>query len=250
MRVRQPSGNSRMRGSRMPPMPKHHTKGRYLLHLDETHSDANEQAKILQQLRDGHPLESTGTIADVEGIDGQEHIKRDWLGEGRSGRFGSTGWWRNWKGDPESTLRCAFIRSLEMAMGLRHHCPCHSDPPGLPSPAPTGSDPAGAQKHLPIDHHWICGPSRFEAYVCWNPRWVTLVLITPGFPEPIEEFQADGLAALDDWAQQQQFGTIFIGQAEEPTPLRRITVMKPGVVTHHVDLSRGGSGEEFPGTPP
>lgn len=243
----------------MPHMPKHMTKGPYFVALGSNHSppaaatSLDIRAQLLAKLRDqSNHVAEIMTIGQVDGVAGQNHVKQHWLGEG-SPANGPTGWWRNWKGEPEKVLRCGIIRALEVAMGLTHSCPHHA-PGGAP-----GSDPAtrppGA-RNLPVDYYWVCGVSRFEVYVSWNQQQVTVIIVTPGFPfslvEYPDEYAAGTAPALDAWTQYDS-GTIFVGQAEDvPSPSdsqqqrrlkQRNTVMLPGVVTHRLNQARGGSGQ-------
>jgi hypothetical protein len=238
----------------MPPMPKHLTKGRFLTRFDQKHSDPVQKLDVLTKLRTGVPVDQVGGIAAVDGNAGRNHLRRDWLGQGRSGPHGSTGWWNSWQGAPEPTLRCTFIRAIEISMGLTHYCPAHWTT-STPPPMAASADPGRAtlrDPQLQIEYFWICGPSRFEGFVHWNSRQVTVILITPGFwaspgvPANIVEYAPDPLDQLDAWASAQETGCIYIGQDEDKIPFSPITVMKPGVITHHLDEHvRGGSGSPF-----
>lgn len=243
----------------MPHMPKHMTKGPYFAKLGANHSPPvastapDQRAYLLAELRNGIHLAEIMTIGQVGGAAGKGHLRQDWFGEGVVNANGQTGWWRNWKGEPEKVLRCGLIRALEVAMGLSHNCPHHT--PGL-APAGTTADPAQRPpggRNLPIDYYWVCGPSRFEVYVNWNSRQVTVILVTPGFPFALVEDPDENGGALDDWTRPpNDTGTIFIGQAEDlPSPAdppalkqlkKKVTVMKDGVITHRLNEARGGSG--------
>ena len=261
----------------MPHMPKHHTKGPHLGKMDERYSDPARKAQLLRALRDPSiSIADVGTLAaapntfeeeaDVRAgtltqsavIDARKrHLREHWFGEGTtfSGPlkpWDGTGWWRNWKGKPAETFRCGLIRALEVSMALGHNCPYHpstviqaqvgkqtgektvlvNEPPAIGSRA----------RDLPIDFHWICGPSRFEMYINWNEQQVTVIIVTPGFPVSIEEFAPDDAAELDDWVASAQ-GTIFVGQNEKTNDQNYwVATMEDGVITHHLDVSRGGSG--------
>ncbi len=243
----------------MPHMPKHMTKGPYFVALGTNHSPSvsstapDQRPVLLTNLRNpAVNIAEIMTISQVDGAAGVTHVKTHWFGAG-SAPNGPTGWWRNWKGEPEKVLRCGLIRALEVAMGLNHSCPHHTS-----GPVP-GSDPLSrpaTNRDLPIEYSWVCGVSRFEVFVSWNEQQVSVIIVTPGFPfsliEYDDEYAAGTGSALDAWSHN-DLGTIYIGQDEDlpnsgDSPQvkqlkKKNTVMKPGVVTHRLDESRGGSGQ-------
>ncbi|HEX5616083.1 MAG TPA: hypothetical protein VFZ83_13095 [Acidimicrobiia bacterium] len=117
----------------------------------------------------------------------------------------ATGFWKNWRGDAERVVRMAFIRAIEVSLGLRHPAGAydpltppaqppippptsgdaithlyadHEDPSGSPY-APTLDDAASqtsAQlatrfaRNWPIEFWWLCGPRYFQASVTWRRK--------------------------------------------------------------------------------
>ena len=244
-------------------MPKHMTKGPFFNRMAVNHSPPSASAVdprpgLLAQLRAAAVnLEDVMTVGAVGatqpgGASGaKQHVRNHWLGAG-SPPFSQTGWWRNWKGEPEKVLRCGLIRALEVAMGLAHACPEH--PSTYPSTDPARRPPDA--RNLPVDYFWVCGVSRFEVFVSWNPHQVSVIVVTPGFPfslvEYPDEYVAGTSTALDAWTAN-DVGTVYIGQNEDlpnasddkatQQMKKRLTVMKPGIVTHRLNEGRGGSGQ-------
>jgi hypothetical protein len=280
----------------MTTMAKHVTKGYYFDTMDQRYNDPALRPQILAQLRDPHTaIADIGTL-DNKPLDVHErklatnsarirtkrknHLNYHWFGHphpltsdedyppGNNPSFftNSTGWWNNWQGQPEQTMRCALIRALEVSMGLHHWCPEHGSTGTVAVNSPFHPDSAIYQ--LPIDFFWICGVTRFEAHIYRSQVQVTVLFITPGFAYEIEDFSADPSFLLDQHVRPLQsnsswfsklvstiFSTgkpkptkisVFVGQDYDEPSSGSAAVMKPGVITHHLDKEDGGVSATFP----
>jgi hypothetical protein len=273
----------------MTTMAKHVTKGYYFDTMDHRYSDVANRGQILDDLRaevaiaqigsvQAAPLESQerakqslGESLQTTTQKRQNHLDRHWFGFGTppwtEADFPpgnnvpidpeSTGWWQNWKGEPEPTMRCTLIRALEMAMGLPHWCPEHGKKSAGIPPATDPSHQSRARFQLPIEFFWVCGVTRFEGHIYRNARQVTVIFITPGFPVPIEEYSSDPPHLLDQHVSASDPGrpnnpkaiSVFVGQDEtflSKLNLKSVVTMKSGVVTHRVDIEHGGVSKTFP----
>jgi hypothetical protein len=268
----------------MTTMAKHVTKGLYFSTMDQRYSDLGNRGVILDDLRAGREIAELGSLAAApleleEIISGaipfttdpikkrQNHLNVHWFGRAETPEndsyppgndptldSSSTGWWKNWNGDAQATMRCALIRSLEMAMGIGHWCPLHGKA-GQP-PAGHKADRARAKFDLPIDFYWLCGVTRFEAHIYRNHAQVTCIFVTPGFAYKIVDYTPDDPDELDEHVIAADGGphrpkpiSVFVGQHEDIEKARTHkypVTMRPGVITHHMDVHIGGSSKSFP----
>ena len=89
-----------------------------------------------------------------------------------------TGFWSDYKGDPEAILREAATRAIEVSLGIPHAEP-------LP-------ELCCLERQWPIDVYWLCQGPWFQCWVLWresdtiaNEGHVTLLIMTPaahGYP--------------------------------------------------------------------
>lgn len=101
-------------------------------------------------------------------IDEQKHVKHHWFSDKEG-----DGWWPNNPSHPvEAILREALIQALEVATKKGTVDPDTKEPRGIP-----------------IDTYWVCAGENhpFEAFVCWNTRQVTLIILTPTIPRLHDE---------------------------------------------------------------
>jgi len=229
-------------------MPKHLAKGSVALALDQRYSNSADALPTLTRLRTNVPLTDVGTFDNVPGKTPAEraalktHFNVDWLGtdDYLSPGKQTTGWWHNWKGDPDAVLREALIRAIEVSIGLNH---------GAVPPPPPPYNPPRTQP-LPVEFYWVCGLPKFEAYVCWNSQQVNVIMLTPGFSHHDPVVQA--LIQIKDFPDDSAHpnlpakvlgnqGILFIGQ-NIVDPKAKIATMQSGVVINNLDLSRGGIG--------
>jgi hypothetical protein len=105
--------------------------------------EPDEFAKTLDKER------SLGVVTKADEVDERQHVLKHWFSQEVN-----EGWWPTHPDQPvEHLLRKALIEALDVAV----------------------------QKDLPVDTYWICaGDHPFEAFVCWNKRQVTLLILTPG----------------------------------------------------------------------
>ncbi|HXH22287.1 MAG TPA: hypothetical protein VNN10_09665 [Dehalococcoidia bacterium] len=233
----------------MPPehMPKHLAKGSIAALLGLRYEDIGDAYRTLENLRRGVHLADAGTFddprlnrspAEVRLL--KRHFRQDWLGENDPARKPTTGWWHAWKGTPEPVLRDALMRTLALALGIAHE---------PKNPDPRSQRPV-RDTRLPVDAYWVCGLPKFEAYISWNVRQVTLVLLTPGFSSPDPEVQQ--FLEVEDWPDesghpgmgalmQRREGILFVGQNVDNSS-GSVARMLNGVVVNNLDLSRGGIG--------
>jgi hypothetical protein len=182
----------------MPPMPYHYEKGPVLSLLESYMNDDQARAgHLLDGLRAGTALYQLGFLEDAQtnnpggGPSAEEHVYRDWFGwEGVVGNWHPpaavggqpTGYWTSFTGDVEHIVRCAFVRALEVSLGVTHVAP---HPSYDPQPVP----PCSPSRHWPIDVVWKCAQAWFEGWVMWRETasggHVDLVLATPGTGAPL-----------------------------------------------------------------
>jgi hypothetical protein len=113
-----------------------------------------------------------------------KHMNEDWFGmqqnpskKWRKRSAPRTGFWSDYKGDPESILRDGMTRAIEVSLGI---------PPG------EEPDICCLERRWPIDIYWLCQGPWFQCWVLWRESdttasegHVTLLITTPaatGFP--------------------------------------------------------------------
>jgi uncharacterized membrane protein YgcG len=161
------------------------------------------------RLSDKPVLEASSlpTPADLGGLTKAEwykaHVHRDWHGSPTftGGRWvqppGSrTGWWKHWHGPAEKILREAFLRAIEVSLGIEHEAPTRTLRPGggfepgeLPAVRQAPPDhPVRSRitRFWPIEILWVCGSPMLQGWVTWRKHGdareagqVTLLLTTP-----------------------------------------------------------------------
>jgi len=156
-------------------------KGPYFSVIESKLAEPVTRAHALRDLRAGV------AIADLVGFDStslaadgrteatrKKHLNEDWFGHGGVPMF-----WFGYDGDPESILREAMARAIEVSFGLEHGDP---EPPDAE---------AASGRHWPIDLYWICQGPWFQCWVVWRKSatgsdgHVTLIITTPaayGYP--------------------------------------------------------------------
>ncbi len=230
-------------------MPKHLAKTRTLAFMDERYNDMTTRTTTLERLRhkdtkgeydialtDVGSIDALGNVVTPAGAnasvtDNKDHLNQHWFGHNDPPGKVRTGWWHGWKGRPEAVMRETLIRTLEVAMGLRHD-----------------EDPRNARRQLPVDFYWICGLPRFESYISWNDRQATVIILTPGFSADdlileVLDSKPDDPAYLDDWITDLRMprGIVFVGQNVDETRTKYLE-MEDTVIVHRLDLRRGGAG--------
>lgn len=226
-----------------PDMPKHLAKDAFFQRMEERYRDRDTAQRTLADLRNTSqpiPLIQIGsvgaTVADkkLDPTKMAQHFTQDWFDN-------NGGWWKNWKGDAEGTLRELLRRALEVSLGLKY-TDAVSTAPGVKSGL---NDP-----NWPIEFFWICGLPRFEGYISWNPGLVTVILLTPGYATrpgspfvapAVQDFLADPPADLDTWCRAQGKGIIFVGQNVLRTNGPFVEMAAP-IIVHSLDYDRGGVG--------
>lgn len=234
-------------------MPKHLTKGDYFSVMDLRYNDLRTRVQTLIHLRTGDPIANIGTADDPTVntrpiAERKRHLNEDWFGAPRPGGNGSSGWWRNWRGDAEDTFREGLIRAIEVSLGIEHRCNLHPNPRNEADPE---LNRLRRLCPLPMDFYWVCGVSRFEVHVSWNTHQVTVITLTPGFDEPIEDFPPDPEPALSTWAATRDVGMIWVGQRYDLNSQDVATMTGQPYAHHHTRIDNvtppaaapvGGSG--------
>jgi hypothetical protein len=181
-------------------MPYVFEKGPYFEIAESLLADVPTRITLLGRLRDPANDLAPLTGADSPNLDAGpytyeerlEHLYHGWFGyDGsslngwvkhlRSGPDNVTGDWEGYVGDPESIMREAVIRAIEVSLGIAHS----DDPEDLP-------DPCCLARTWPIDMYWVCQGPWFQCFVLWrhsehcaDDGHVTIVIATPamkGFP--------------------------------------------------------------------
>ncbi len=103
----------------------------------------------------------------------------------------------------------------------------------------------------PLDFYWICGLPRFESFISWTNRQVTVLILTPGYTSTPGSTQfnvvdfpppgSDQASLLDPYMQNRNPGMIFVGQDVGSSNKLAVT-MSPGVVVERMHWLRGGVG--------
>jgi hypothetical protein len=141
-------------------------------------------------------------------INERTHLEEHWFSQvvGR-------GWWHDNPNHPvEEVLREALIQALEVANA----------------------------RNLSIDTYWVCAGENhpFEAFVCWNPRQVTLIILTPSVPRlhdevfDYEERPFNPVGIVERTKNNQATGIIAVRRHRETKK----------VIVRPVRLEDGGSG--------
>lgn len=253
----------------MPHMPKHLGVGPIFKTLEDRYADPATARETLRRLRetrsDGtwtYALADIGSIAAVGPVTNHQvtptttlvtsqmkaHLNKHWFGAADPPTQPTTGWWNSWRGEPEATMREALTRALEISMHLPHGAPVPEEPKST-QPLAIVKASLGWVKglfvpsaHRRIQFFWVCGLPRFETYVSWNSKTVTVVVLTPGWDYGLDhDFTADPPTALEPWVQSKAEGIIFVGQ-NVASSSGAVVQMQPGVVVHRMDIKRDGRG--------
>jgi hypothetical protein len=193
-------------------------KGPYFSVIESLLSNPAKRVDLLNKLRAGAGGVTPGLmLADLCGFDSpslaggpltlaqmKAHLNEQWFGmklvngawQKQPGAL-QTGWWTGYTGDPETIMREAMIRAIEVSLGLAHG----ASVPASEIPAIENwneaqgwfsSTPPQA-KHWPIDVNWICQGPAFQCWVLFQRTdgasstggKVTLLITTPpadGYP--------------------------------------------------------------------
>lgn len=172
---------------------------------------ADQRAALLHNLRNPHvpmwevvALESK-TLMPPGAVALQNHTREHWLGNPmkdipvqhgvlNSCRWTSppgpqTGWWSRWSGPAENIMRAAFLRAVEVSLGIAHQepsCAAAQVVDVLEPPIRTALLPANATRFWDIEFLWVCGAPALQAWVTWRGDpgpWgngqVTVIMATP-----------------------------------------------------------------------
>ncbi len=174
-------------------------------------AEADQRGALLQNLRNPHvpmwdvvALESM-TLAPPGAAVLKDHTRVHWLGNPvkdaplahgpvNSCRWTSpagpqTGWWSRWSGPAENILRSAFLRAIEVSLGIAHQeptCAVGQAVDVLEPPIRTANLPANATRFWDIEFLWVCGAPALQAWVTWRGDasltgngQVTVIMATP-----------------------------------------------------------------------
>jgi len=210
----------------MPGMPYTVEVGAVLSALTDYFKVEKTQQDTLKDLRDTTKtlpdlLKSAGATQDVV-----NHFALDWLGyqstnpmtkpaDFQAANARKLGWWTDWYGNAEGTLRETMIRALEVALGIPHD-----------------GDPHANTRCWRITFTWTCGAPMLQGWVYWwdfdadangaqrHNGIVNVIISTPGNGHPLyaTPYRPDSLHP-DDYDDnpalaQGEYGLWVIGEDE------------------------------------
>ena len=250
----------------MPHMPKHLGVGPIIKTFEERYADPAVARESLRKLREKdtaggwkHQLSEIGSLAAVGAVTNyqlatpattpnpqvRQHLNEDWFGSADhlDPNKQTTGWWNFWKGNPEQTMREAMTRALEISLRLKRTDAVPAEPTSFIQKVVAWVRERLFGGPRPIRFFWICGLPRFESYVSWDQKSVTVIILTPGWYQGLDhDFDPDPAGALDQWVHSTSAGMIFVGQNVDESA-GTIVQMEPDLVVHRMDIKRDGRGD-------
>jgi hypothetical protein len=114
------------------------------------------------------PNDHFGDWFDMHGFTGQcpEEPQPPWL----TVRPNPTGWWNGWAGDAQAIAREAFIRTIEVSLGLEHVDPVAGRTKAeIKQAYQPNLDPGHAyDRNWAIEFWWICPLPSFQTSISWR----------------------------------------------------------------------------------
>lgn len=125
----------------------------------------------------------------------------------------ATGWWNDWAGDAQAIVREAFIRAIEVSLGLDHVPPMTNKTEAEVKQAyePSSLSPSFAyERNWTLEFWWVCPLPSFQTAISWRGEvpapgesppdptagLVTVTFLTPGLSSTRAE--ANGFIDKED----------------------------------------------------